>query len=144
MTSTWQVYREPLRATLSRTIGIALVVGGVIAWRYGNLRVWPIAAGLVLWFSLGGHWVELWFLNWLRPRLSRSRIPQVAARLGVWFVGGIGLGLGIVLTMRLFSLDRRVDVPAWWVFGVLFVALELVAHISLSARRRPNFYNGKG
>ena len=144
MTSTWQVYREPLRATLSRTIGIALVVGGVIAWRYGNLRVWPIAAGLVLWFSLGGHWVELWFLNWLRPRLSRSRIPQVAARLGVWFVGGIGLGLGIVLTMRLFSLDRRVDVPAWWVFGVLFVALELVAHIALSARRRPNFYNGKG
>lgn len=144
MTSTWQVYREPLRATLSRTIGIALVVGGVIAWRYGNLRVWPIAAGLVLWFSLGGHWVELWFLNWLRPRLSRSRIPQVAARLGVWFVGGIGLGLGIVLTMRLFSLDRRVDVPAWWVFGVLFVALELVAHIALAARRRPNFYNGKG
>ena len=143
MTSTWQTYREPFSATLSRTVGIALVVGGVIAWRFGELQAWPLAAGLVLWFSFGGHWVELWFLNWLRPRLSRSRVSQVAARLGVWFVGGVALGFGIAFTMRLFAPTRAAQVPRWWVAGVAFVVVELIAHMVLSLRRRPSFYNGR-
>jgi hypothetical protein len=144
MTSPWRPFREPFSATLSRTIGIALVVGGVLSWRYGNLRLWPLAAGLVLWFSFGGHWVELWFLNWLRPRLSRSRAAQIAARIGVWFIGGVALGIGIVFTMRLFLLTRAVRLPQWWVGGVLFIAVELVTHAMLSVRGRPNVYRGDG
>jgi uncharacterized membrane protein YdcZ (DUF606 family) len=144
MTSPWQARREPFRATLSRTIGIAVVVGGVIAWRFRTLQAWPIAAVLVLWFSFGGHWVELWFLNAVRPRLSRSRITQLAARVAVWFVGGVALGLGIILTMRLFRLTRSAEPPPWWVAGVVFIALELVVHALLLVRRRPNFYSGTG
>jgi len=64
----------------------------------GGLARWPIATLLVLWPSLGGHWVEVWFLNWLRPRLSVARGVQVAARVGVWFVGGIGLAICMGLT----------------------------------------------
>ena len=37
----------------------------------------------MLWPSLGGHWVELWFLNWLRPRLPVARGAQIVTRLGV-------------------------------------------------------------
>lgn len=98
----------------------------------------------MLWVSFGGHWVELWFLNWLRPRLSRSRVVQVAARVGTWFVGGVGLGLGIALTMRLSRLTRAVELPPWWVAGVAFIAVELIAHVALAARGRPDFYNGNG
>ncbi|MEP6495925.1 MAG: hypothetical protein ABJF01_24810 [bacterium] len=144
MTSTWQAHREPLSATLSRTIGIALAVGGVIAWRYGKVQAWPVAAGLFLWFSFGGHWVELWFVNWLRPRLSASRISHVAARLAVWFVGGVGLGFGIAFTMRLFRLTRGAEPPSWWVAGVAFIAVELIVHLALLVRRRSNFYSGNG
>lgn len=144
MTSTWQPYLEPLSATLSRTIGIAVVVGGIIAWRYHNLQAWPVAAGCVLWFSFGGHWVELWFLNWLRPRLSRSRVLQAAARGAVWFVGGVALGFGIAFTLQLSRLTRAAKPPPWWVAGVVFVAVELVAHMVLSLRRRPTFYSGNG
>jgi hypothetical protein len=85
----WQPYREPLRVTVLRTITIALVAGVLVArfWGNGHLR-WPVATLVMLWPSFGGHWVELWFLNWLRPRLSSARVVQVAARVGVWFVGG--------------------------------------------------------
>src|SRR3954452_5069358 len=63
MTSTWPQYREPFSATIRRTVGIALAVGGIVAWRFGRFDAWPVMAALVLWFSFGGHWVELWFLN---------------------------------------------------------------------------------
>src|SRR2546423_515949 len=70
MTSQWQLYQEPLRFTMLRTGMIAIVVGAVLARLWGGLARWPMATLLVLWPSFGGHWVEVWFLNWLRPRLS--------------------------------------------------------------------------
>jgi hypothetical protein len=120
------------------------VVGGVIALRFGRLQAWPIATAGVLWFSFGGHWIELWFLNWLRPRLSPSRVAQIAARIAVWFVGGIGLGIGIAATMQLSRFTRGVDLPPWWVAGLAFIAVEFVAHLPLAVRGRPNFYSGNG
>lgn len=144
MTSPWQPFRERISATLWRTFGIALVLGGVLAWQFGQLRAWPILSALVLWFSFGGHWVDLWFLNWLRPRLSRSRVSQVAARLVVWFVGGVGLGFGVVLTMRMSPMTRAVRLPPRWVAGIVFVAAEVIAHGVLSLRRRPSFFSGEG
>ena len=82
MTSQWQLYQEPLRITMLRTGMIAIVVGAVLARSWGGLARWPMATLLVLWPSFGGHWVEVWFLNWLRPRLSVTRGWRVAARVG--------------------------------------------------------------
>ena len=144
MTSSWIPIREPLGVTLRRTFAIALIVGGVIAWRFGSLRAWPVLSGQVLWFSFGGHWVDLMFLNGLRPRLSSSRAVQVAVRLAIWFVGGVVLGQGVVFTMRLSAFTAGIQPPPWWVAGVGFIAVELVAHGALAMRQTPNFYNGAG
>ena len=144
MTSQWQPYREPLRATLLRTGIIALVVGAVMARRWGGLAGWPTASLLMLWPSFGGHWVELWFLNWWRPRLSIARAVQVAARVGAWFVGGAGLAMGMHLTAKALAGFRPARWPAWWVGGGSFIAIELVVHLVLQLRGRPSFYNGRG
>ena len=129
-----------------RTTAIALVIGGVLAWRHGTIQAWPLATGLVFWFSFGGHWVELWFLNWLPRRLPQSRVPQVAARLVVWFIGGVGLGFGIVLTMRLFEATGIFPAPAWfwWIPGLVFIGVELIVHAVLLLCGCPSFYNGEG
>ena len=69
MIEAWQPYREPLRTTLVRTILIAIVAGTVLtAWPASSARPirWPVAVVLMLWPSFGGHWLELWYLNWLR------------------------------------------------------------------------------
>ena len=144
MTSAWQPYWEPLRVTVLRTGGIALAVGAVLARWMGGLSRWPLATVLVLWFSFGGHWVELWFLNWLRPRLPPARALQVAARVAVWFVGGVGLGLGMALTAMMLAGYTPARWPAWWLPGVGFIGLELVVHVWPQLRGRPNFYNGRG
>jgi len=144
LTSPWQPFREPLRITLLRTGMIALVIGLVLArFRLGMAR-WPIATLLALWPSFGGHWVEVWFLNWLRPRLSVARSVQIAARLAVWFVGGAGLTIGMDLTGMALTGLPTTRWPAWWLGGPAFTGIELAAHLVLQLRGQPSFYNGRG
>ena len=145
MTSQWQPHREPLLTTLTRTVAIALVLGAVLVrWWGGGLARWPVATLLVLWFSFGGHWVELWFLNLLRPRVPIARGAQVAARVAVWFVAGCALALGVNLTAMALTGFRRAQWPAWWLGGLAFIGLELLVHLALQLRGKSSFYNGRG
>jgi hypothetical protein len=144
-TTAWQAYSEPLRTTLIRTIAIAVVMGLAVSFSVGaGVSRWPAATVLMLWPSFGGHWVELWFLNWLRPRLSLARGVQLAARVAVWFAGGIILGIGMYATALMVKTLRPPHWPAWWVAGVGFIGVELVAQLALQLRGRPSFYNGRG
>ena len=144
MTSRWEPYREPLSSTLARTVGIAIVLGVIMASLQGGLSRFPEDFVLALWPAFGGHWLELWFLNWLRPRLPQARLVQIVARLGMWFFGGILLWYGMKLTAAALAGAWPVRWPAWWVGPLAFPAIELVAHFFLWLRRRPNFYSGTG
>ena len=136
-------FREPLRNTLLRTGAIALAVGVLVAQLWGRPGRWPMVALLVLWPSFGGHWVEVFFLNWLRPRLPASRGAQVAGRLAVWFVGGVCLGTGMRMTAATLTKLPTTNWPAWWLAGLVFIGVELVAHLGLQLSGRPSFYNGR-
>ena len=140
----WPQYRESLRATLARTVTIALVVGAVLALRLGGLARWPVFTLLMLWPAFGGHWVELWFLNWLRPRLPVTRGVQVGARLVMWFLGGIALALGMRLTAMVLDGFQPARWSAWWLGGIAFIGIEMIVHLVVQLRGRPNFYNGRG
>ena len=142
-----QPNREPLRTTLVRTILIAIVAGTLLtAWSARSARPirWSVGVVLMLWLSFGGHWLELWYLNWLRPRLSAALAVQRVARLGTWFLGGCALGVGMVLTARTLGGIRLTQWPAWWLAGIVFIGLELVVHTVLQLRGRPSFFDGRG
>ena len=143
MTAPPQPYREPLRATLARTLTTAAILGAGLTWVFrSGIRNWPIATLLALWPVLGGHWVEIFFLNGLRPRLPAERRIQVIARIATWFVGGCVLMAGMHLTAV--ALGRTPRWPAWWIGGVAFIGIELVVHLVLSVLGRDSFYNGRG
>ena len=131
-------FTEPFRVTLRRTIAIALVAGLVfsLATR-GGLRRWPVATLVMLWPSFGGHWVELWYLNRLRPRLPAG--ARVLVRLGVWFVAGCVFGIAMAMTAAALNY-HPVQLPAWWLAGFGFIVVELIAHLVLRARGRPSIY----
>ena len=152
-------YRESLRQTLTRTITIALVIGAVLAqWPIAGptsrgasnfLTRWGTGTLLALWPSLGGHFVELFFLNHLRQRLPTTRATQSAARLTTWFIAGALLTFAMKLTATtLFSasgIGARMPTQRLCLFGGLaFIAIELLAHLGLHLRHRPNVYNGQG
>jgi hypothetical protein len=144
MTSLRQPFQEPIRQTLFRTVMIAFIVGGAIALPSRKWSTWPLATLLVLWPSFGGHWVEVWFLNWLRPRVSPTPAVQTAARVLVWFAGGSLLSLGMRLTASAFVQWRSPQWLTWWLGGAAFVGVELVVHLLMQLRGQPSFYNGRG
>lgn len=74
----WSSGDEPFQRTLARNAVIALAVGAVFAVRSGELALLPRVALVALWFSLGGHCVELVFLRGVRPRIPRRRAAQLA------------------------------------------------------------------
>lgn len=144
MTGIWQPHREPWRATLRRNLSIAVAGGGIVSLLRGGLQAWPTATVLLLWPAFGGHFLEIWFLNRLRFVLPRDRATQLAARLAVWFAGGISLINAVALTA--WALKRPFAVPRlpWWGAGLGFIAVELIAHAGLAARGRPSVYDRNG
>jgi hypothetical protein len=140
----WQPYREPLRVTLTRTLGIAVLAATIAAPWLGGFRRWPVLVVVMMWPSFGGHWVDLFFLNWLRPRLPAARSIQLIARVAVWFAAGIVLAFGARLTANLLFTRPQAAWLSWATAGAAFVAIELVAHGALHLRGRASFYNGLG
>jgi len=140
----WQPYREPLRVTLTRTFSIAVLAATVAAPWLGGFRRWPVLVVLMLWPSFGGHWVDLFFLNWLRPRLPVARSIQRVARIALWFAAGIVLAFGARMTGNLLLARPPMAWLPWAIAGTAFVAIELVAHAALHVRGRASFYNGLG
>ena len=140
------LFTEPWRITVRRTGLLALAIGsGAGLWRRQFVVV-PVATLLALWFTLGGHFVELLYRNQLRHRIGRLRLAQAVARLATWFVGGSALYGGALATWVIVTGHPTFVgfVRSWWWGGVLFVGLELVAHGLLRARRQPSFYDGRG
>jgi hypothetical protein len=130
-------FHEPLRATLLRTVLIALVVGVVV----GRSALWLPWTAFALWLTFGGHWVEIFFLNWLRPRLPAERWAQISGRLLTWIVGGTVLMIGARATALALGIPAM-RVPPWALGGPILVGVELVVHALSQLRGQPNFYNG--
>jgi len=136
-------FQEPLRRTVVRNVALAAGVGVVFALQRHRLRLlFPIAA-LALWFSLGGHYVELAFLNGLRARFSQGRLTQAGLRLLVWFAGGVVLYVLMAASARILPLEPP-PLRMWWYGGLLLIGVELAVHALLAVRGRPNFYSGRG
>jgi hypothetical protein len=69
---------------------------------------------------------------------------HVAARLAVWFLGGVGLALAMYLTASALVNVRSIPPMSFVIGGLGFVGIELVAHLGLQLRGRPSFHNGRG
>jgi len=136
-------FEEPFRRTLTRNVTIAAVVGVVLAFRRHDLGLFLPVTILALWFSLGGHYVELLFLNGVRPRVPQGRATQAVARLLVWFLGGAILYVCTAVTARALPIAGP-PLTQWWFGSVLFIGLELAVHGIFVLRGLPNFYDGRG
>jgi hypothetical protein len=132
---------EPFSRTFARNVAIAVGIG-IVAALVRRAPAFGARIGvLALWFSLGGHYVEVLFLNEVRPRIPSGLPPQRLARVVFWFVGGALLYSCMAATARLLAM-RALHFDAWWLGALGFIAVELVVHAVLALRRVPNFYRG--
>ena len=134
-------FTERLPTTLLRTGSLAVGVGVVAGWRQHRLVTVPLVTVFALWFTLGGHYVELLFRNRIGIHLGPTP-GRALVRLVYWFVGGSVL-YAAALTTHWMLTGRWAPWP-WWIGGALFVAGELVIHLFMRVRRQPSFYDGRG
>lgn len=136
-------FRERLAQTVGRTFTIALIPSIVIGLRTQNVAVTVTGFLAGLWFSFGGHWVEMLWLEQLRTRINPSRPIQILCRIGFWFAAGCALTFFMGLTIR--AIDGHSPIPNLAVGGLVFIAIELVVHaVLLHFRGRPSVYDGRG
>jgi hypothetical protein len=136
-------FREAWSATARRTGAIALAIGAGVGIYQRQLAAALLATVVALWFTLGGHLVEVLLRNHLLPRLGGGRAVQIAARLAGWFAGGTLLYAAALATRAMISSHPMPSRP-WWTGGVAFIGLELVVHLLMHARGIANVYDGRG
>jgi hypothetical protein len=139
--SRWPRFHEPIRRTLVRNLAIAAVVGAAFAfWKRDAGLLFPFSA-LALWFSLGGHYVEVVFLNEIRPRISGARLMQRCARLATWFIGGAILYVCMAITARVL-LVQPPRLGYGGAAGCFLLVLSFWRMPFLPCGAHPTFYNG--
>jgi hypothetical protein len=122
---------------------LALAIGVGVALYQRQLGLVPFATLFALWFTLGGHFLELLLRNHLRPQISSGAAVQALARVLGWFAGGALLYQG-ALTTRAILTGRSAAAWPWWMAGLAFVGVELLVHLLLRVRGLPSFYDGRG
>ena len=136
-------FREPLQSTLLRTISIAMLPALVICFVTHSISGFaPVFFG-AMWFSFGGHWAEVIWLNGIRFRIPNSPVVQKLGRIAFWFIAGIVLSVPMQLTIRLF--DPKFIPPSLLICGAAFALIELAVHFFLMhLRGRASFYDSTG
>lgn len=135
---------EPVRNTALRNGTIALGLGVILALAFGRPALFPQMAVVALWPSFGGHFVEILFLNYLRPLLPNSRPLLTLIRLGMWFVAGTAFAFCMKWTAVQLGITSHAKSPVWWIAGLSFIGIELLAHLGLLLSGRRNFYSSTG
>ena len=131
-------FHEPFPKTLGRNGLIAAVAGLSLAAARGRLNLWLPLAVVALWFSLGGHYVEVGYLNGLRPRLSVGVPQRLLARVSLWFAGGCVLYLGAAASSGVLGVPMKG--ANFWMGGLGLIGIELLAHSALRFRGRPSIF----
>ena len=135
-------FSEPWHVTALRTGSLALAVGVGTGVYKRQLPLVPLVTVLALWFTLGGHYLELAFRNQLSTRIG-SHPWRTIARLAYWFAAGSVLYVGARATFASLT-GRSLRAWPWWAAGVGFIAAELGIHLLVRARKLDSFYNGLG
>ena len=141
---------EPFRRTLIRTTLTGLAVS--IAFSFGQLKNAPgfnskfsilfitfIYIGGVIVFI--GHYTELFFINYLRFNFSPKYIIQISIRIIYWYVSGCILYNSAMLLRGLLE-HKDLFAGNWYLGGIYFIGIELVANLLMQVMIKKSFWNG--
>ena len=99
--------------------------------------IWLIVFCIVF----GGHWLEWLFINQIKFALPKNILLLYFIRSGYWFLCSIPLFLVANFINSLFS-QRTGQMGHWWIFGFVYIGIELLMHAMMQVRYKKSFYNG--
>jgi hypothetical protein len=138
---------KPLQ-TIIRTATTTTVIALILTFAHvfpqfgmGKFTLFGTIWLMVLCIVYGGHLFELVFINHIKFVLPHNRLVLYFTRIVFWFLSSIPLfalanWVGNSLT------NHGLHLGKWWVFGLLYIGIELFMHAIMHLRWKKSFYNG--
>jgi hypothetical protein len=89
----------------------------------------------------GGHWLELLFVNRIKFMLPKNLLFLYFVRICYWFLSAIILLALASVVYNLLS-NRKGPLVEWWIFGLIYIGIQLVMNAIMHMRSKKSFYNG--
>lgn len=146
--------RDPEKNTESfiQTVKRTIITTTIIAVILFCFRIFPsggktnIAAFATIWTAVfcivfGGHWLELLFINHIKFVLPKNMLFLYFVRICYWFLSAVLLFAVATLANNLLS-QRAGYLGGWWIFGLIYIGIQLVMYAIMHIRFKKSFYNG--
>jgi hypothetical protein len=141
-------YPEVFFQTIKRTIITTIIIAAIITWcgifpsgDKSKLVLFGISWSAVFCIVFGGHWLELVFINYIKFGLPRNIVLLYLLRIPYWFLSSVPLFFIAGIVANLFS-NKPVYLGRWWMFGFIYIVIELLMHAIMQVRYKKSFYNG--
>ena len=92
-------------------------------------------------YLFGGHWPELWFINYLKFRLPHRVLVLYPVRILFWYAIGVILTFLSRFVVILISGSDH-GIGRWWEYAAIYVIIELIMHMFLQLVKKKSFWNG--
>ena len=139
---------ESFIQTIMRTIITATIIAsiltlfGIIPYT-GNSK---LAAFGIMWLAVycivfGGHWLELFFINYVKFIIPGNILLLYSVRIFYWFFSAIPLFALANLAINLTS-EKTMLMGKWWTLGLIYIGIQLIINAIMQLRMKKSFYNG--
>ena len=139
---------EPFIQTAARTVLTTTITAFILSWLHvfpsggkSKITVLEMIWSITFCILFVGHWFELVYINYLKFSLPENIMLLYFIRIAYWFVSAIPLVFVANLICNLF-LKRTGQLINWWVFGLVYIVIQLFMHVVMHLRFKKSFYNG--
>ena len=139
---------EAFNYTLLRTIITASLLATILYFLHvfpsggrSKITVLEMIWSIAFCVLFVGHWFELVYINYLKFNLPNNIMLLYFIRIGYWFVSAVPLVFAANFICNLF-LNRTGQLINWWVFGLIYIVIQLFMHVIMHFRFKKSFYNG--
>ena len=140
--NTERLLQTIIRTIITTTIIAAILIFAHIIPGYGMSK--PTLFGTI-WLMIfcivfGGHWLEVLFINSIKFMLPQNMFFLYFVRIIYWFLCAIPL---FILANWSCSLTGyNLSIGNWWMFGFVYIGIELFMHAIMQLKQKKSFYNG--
>ena len=141
-------FYEPLWRTILRTSVTATILtvifyfGDIFQEQEANkMRVFGIGWMSIMCLTFGGHWIELFFINYIKFLLPKKLYVMYGARIIFWYASALLLFFASQCVHNSLT-GKNESAGNLWIFGFIYILIEMIMHGIIHVQIKKSFWNG--
>ena len=141
-------FHEPILHVLLRTSLTAVILASIFNYKElfagdfsSKMKLLGIESAATMCFVFGGHWLEIFFINFLKNYLPKNLFVLYPVRIAYWYISAIPLYF-LYHYVSNFLTGKNYEIGNWWMIGITYIFIEMVMYGILFLLMRKSFWNG--